>query len=180
MLSGLHFFAPCVVASGDIGDIVGPIIVFIVIAVQLMRAAKIFAKNKPGGQRPAPRPHSSQPDESLRDFLESLSGESRPGSKPLPESTPQVEAPPPVPPPMFVITRHTPAQPIPIVAQIVPDKPVPVKMTVPQRATRPAGSGRRLSDVIGRLGNRHLLREAIILREVLGPPLGERPRPPVA
>ena len=86
MLFGLHSFAPYVAASGgNIGDIVGPIIVFIVIAIQLMRAAKAFTKNKPSVQKPAAKPQSpSSADEALRDFLGSLSGE----SKPAPVSAP--------------------------------------------------------------------------------------------
>jgi hypothetical protein len=191
MLSGLHSFAPCVAAAGgNIGDLAGPIIVFIVIAIQLMRAARVFAKNKPNVQRPSPRSQSSpSPEDELRDFLGSLSGEPKPAPVSAPTqsvfTSPESQAaPPPIPMGTFIITRHTPAKTAPIVALPVPDAPapipIPVKTIVPQQASRPAGSGRRLADIVGRLGSRHLLREAIILREVLGPPLGQRPRPPIA
>jgi hypothetical protein len=192
MLFGLHFFSAYVAAAGgNIGDIAGPIIVFIVIAVQLMRAARTFSKNKPGGQRPqAQSQPSSSPEDDLRDFPGGLSGESKPTtvSVPIQPVIPHLE-PQSTPSPAqsmletkMVITRQTPAKPTPIVALPVPlaPTPVPVKAIVPHQATRPAGSGRRLSDVVGRLGSRHLLREAIMLREILGPPLGERPRPPIA
>ena len=55
--SGCIFSRPYVaVSGGNIGNIVGPIIVFIVIAIQLMRAAKAFTKNKPSVQKPAAKP----------------------------------------------------------------------------------------------------------------------------
>ena len=180
MSSAWIFLVPTITASSaGIGDMIGPIIIFVVIISQMIRAARNFTKNKPGHTVPNAKPQSRSPEEELRDFLGGLSGESRkapePARQPDVNTTTWNQAPPAVSGKTFTILRRSPPkEPQPV----MPTEPVelPLPVAIPVAKAEPMRIGRDLirSDITAALSTRQLLRQAIVLREVLGPPLGLR------
>ena len=167
----------------------------VVIFVIISKIAKASKKNAPPTQKPGlPDMSDFSPEDELRDFLKRLS----PGSEAAPPPVPQPQRhvpPPPVPIQTIrtittsqsgtvrtrVQTVHRPAprvQPTPppppiLEAVVVPAMPEPVHSPAPA-ASAPAPGDKRRAAIIADLRNRECLREAIILREILGPPLALR------
>jgi hypothetical protein len=183
MFSAWAFLLPTIMLSSDsIGDMIGPIIIFVVIITQIIRAARTFTKNKPVVSTvKSTKPLSRSPEEELRDFLGGLSGESKqvPATVPPPLSTaaPVHKTPPAVTHKSITILRRSAPKETPSVIHAAPiEVPAPVAIPVTKLEPMRTVSSRDLirSDIMAALSTRQLLKQAIVLREVLGPPLGLR------
>jgi len=170
------------------------LIIFSVIVTQILKASRAAKPRPPseggGGRERPPRPVSDASEE-LREFIEQLSGGKAPPSKP---------APPPVlasarpaarpaaaqrparrtatrPPPVPAAPRVAPPRPAAPRPSAVPPsglgKPIGTRRQAPRRRPR-ADIAPRLDEIVGRLDDRRALARAMVLREVLGPPLGLR------
>jgi hypothetical protein len=175
--------SPFTFMIGDIGDMIGPIVIFLVIVVQMIRAARTFTRNKPrpmDSRETIAKPRPLSPEEELRDFLGGLSGEHKqnPAPVPLPDSgaAAEDEAPPLIASrrTITILRRSPPMEPPPVFETMPVEAPAPMPIPVTKAPMRITGKDLVLSDITGALGNRQLLRQAIVLREVLGPPLGLR------
>ena len=188
------------IASGAEGFI-GFIVVLVIIVSQLVRAGKSISSAAGKPQRPAERGHA--PEDELRDFLKRLSqgadqpppllprqpappplphrtarttASSRPGaargrSQPAPQPAPhraQKVLPQPVPPAPAVIRAAPAPEP-----ETVPARAEPMRVTTPAAVASKAASRRR-AGIVTVLKDREAARSAILLREILGPPLSLR------
>ncbi len=142
-------------------------------------------------RRQAPRPESQTDEERIRKFLEALGQPA--GSKPPPKVTPRrAAAPPPPPPPATssparrsVLVPNLPplttapsdlpprVQPTPRPPAVQPQIIVPKNVVPLQQRTIVVAPVPALSaGLISRLGDPNAVRDAIVLREILGPPRG--------
>ncbi|MDA0321132.1 MAG: hypothetical protein O2923_00240 [Verrucomicrobia bacterium] len=176
----------------DILDGIIPVVAVIIwIVSSMMKVAK--KGQRPGRsdpmmpQEPAP---SGDPEEQLRRFLQGLSGaagQQAPGPPPVFEEEEEMEAPlrvvPPPPPPIRVVAATPRDQAAPSAYDRVertvaaPRSAAEARDPLAQESMRPVAS--RRSQPARRWLRRHLdtaesVRNAVILREVLGPPLGMR------
>jgi hypothetical protein len=179
----------------DILDGIIPVVAVIIwIVSSMMKVAK--KGPRPGRsapmtpQEPAP---SGDPQEQLRQFLQGLSGsagQQAPGPPPVfeeEEEEEEMEAPlrvvPPPPPPIRVAAATPRVQAVPNAYERVarpvhaPGSAMEARDPLAQETMRPVSS--RRSQPARRWLRRHLnsakgVRNAVILREVLGPPLGMR------
>jgi hypothetical protein len=177
--------------ADSLGNMALPIIIFIAIIFKVIKGFSNFSQSKPGTGQPKPRTDSLSPDTQIRDFLESLSGESKHEA----QHEAQATMPPPVPQPVRrpevrLTTKHTSYQ-----ISSVPRATAPAVPTVTMFETKPiiqpavvpamevrtpvkvAVAVQRLplrTSLIHKLAHRDSLREAILLREILGPPLALR------
>jgi hypothetical protein len=184
MFSAWTFLLPTITASGGgIGDMIGPIIIFVVIVSQMIRAARTFNKNKPISTTPSTKPQARSPEDELRDFLGGLSAETKQAPAPPPPppilSTEASHRPPPVVSHKSItILRRTAPKEMPPVIQAAPVVELPQPVAIPVTRLEPMRTGKDRdlirADIITSLSTRQLLRQAIVLREVLGPPLGLR------
>jgi len=176
--------------ADSLGDMLVPLIVVIVIIVNMIRAFKKFSQSRPGTGEAKPQTDSLSPEAQIRDFLDSLSGE----TKHQPEREEQAAMPPPVP----QTVRRPEIRPAPrkMTYQVspVPRATVAAVSTVTTLETKPiqpaivhgtdlrkpvrvavAVPGLHLrASLMHKLAHRDLLKEAILLREILGPPLALR------
>ncbi len=168
-------------------ELVWALFIIITIVAQIVKGARKVASQAPGkegdadGERNRPAP-----DDELRKFLEGLSG----GTPPKPAATP-----PPVPPPVRPMAqpqarpRQTVRKPEPIRIKPQPKpKPPPPRVAAPPIVEQPVAvapaalvaSPQRKASRFQKLLQKDLAdseaaQKAIVLREVLGPPLALRP-----
>lgn len=191
---------PRMMSSAGIDDLI-PVLVFLAIAIgQIMKAR---AKARQGGedreQRPPPS-GSASPQDELQEFLRSLSGAPPPPATPVPPpAPPQIRPPrrvpaaaPPVrpqprawsptpvpnrPPPR---TRTAAPPPVPTATRVValpqaPDPDASAYATETKVRKSAVASRRQLRIALGKdLISRQSLRKAIVLKEIVGSPLGSR------
>ena len=113
-------------------------IVFIIIAAGIIgQILKARAKAKGGpdsGPTSPSRPGSGSPEDELREFLQSLTGEVPPPKPPPPAAPPRLPPPVPAAPPIRTRTpaprRVTPPQPAPV--RPTPARPAPVRPAAPR------------------------------------------------
>ena len=186
-----------IVASGGEGIFWLIVTIFVIIS-QIAKASK---KNAPPTQKQGLPDAGGSPEEELRDFLKRLSGgaeESQQQPPPPPPRPQRPLPPPPLPAPAARTTaggqagaqripseppahhhRQKPrAEPLPAPVPQAVLTPAPAQMapvTVAPVAPRvPSGYWRAI--IVADLANRECQREAIILRDILGPPLALRRR----
>jgi hypothetical protein len=191
-IQGLEYLSQPTAAlfAGSLGDVAIPLIIVIVIIVNVIRGFSKFSQSRPGTGQAEPQTDSPSPDEQIRDFLESLSGETKHQAKHEQQSV----LPPPVPQPVarpvphqapprqtsfqsssaprITATAVTPVTTLETNIQhiVVPAldlrKPVKAAMTVQRPSFR--------TSLMRKLASGDSLRETILLREILGPPLALR------
>jgi len=159
------------------------LIIFSVIVTQILKASRAAKPRPPpeGGaaERRPPRPLTDASDE-LREFFEQLSGGKAPPSRPAPPPVPAAARPaapaaarrpgrgkPAEPPPVPAAPRAVPA------SAAGPGRPIGIRRQAPRRRPR-TEIAPRLEEIVGRLDDRRALARAMVLREVLGPPVGLR------
>lgn len=182
-----------IAASGGEGLFWLAVAIFVIIS-KIVQASK---KNAPPTRKPdQPDAADFSPEEELRDFLKRLS----PGTESVPPPMPQPQRPVPPPLPAQAARTTTSSQPgaararqpaTPTRAAAPKARPVPLPQPLPAQevvaavkrepvrsrapaAAVPAPENQRRAALIADLRNRESLREAIILREILGPPLALR------
>lgn len=160
------------------------VIILVSIVAQLVKAGK---RTSAGERPPRPGTPSESPGGELQDFLRSLSGQQTPPEPATLRVPPP--PPPPAPAPQKVRAVHSPApkkrvvqkpppppgQTQPVSAKVQqPASLTPTPVAAPAREPAPRLLGRNVALLFR---DRTSLREAIVLREVLGPPLGARTQP---
>ncbi len=169
--------------SANIGVIWGVFIIISIVA-QVIKSRRKVADQAPGGHA-SMREEGNQPatkDDELRQFLESLSG-----GKPRPEEIPPPviqrqelqpmlqQAPQPQPQQKPKKQRRPEQPPAPIITQPVPSPTVRIMPAVElETVVTPNTSLQRL--IRTELQQTNATRKAIVLREILGPPIALRPR----
>ena len=150
-------------------------------------------------QQPIPRSSETQSEEDrIRRFLEALG--QPPGTAPPPKVAPKRRVPPTVfspLPPLTTVPPPLPPEPAPVAAAppplpvaqrvfkpaIVQESDFEVREVVMQSSSEPTGPSRRLDaaapSLRSRLASPQGLRDAIILREIFGPPRSMQPFDPV-
>ncbi len=179
---------PFIVRAG-LDDLIPVIIVFTVIITRIIKAARAAKPLQPppppdrSVPPDAPRQPAREPADELREFLEALSGGEPARPKPPPPRTPVQPVPrqpilraaPPPPPARPMMAERAMAQPT--------QRPVPARKTQPQPPrTLPRSVYAHTTEtnplrdsLTASLRGRQSLRNAWLLREVLGPPVGLRP-----
>jgi len=161
------------IAMADTGGLFWFIIVVITIISQIIRLSKRGGAPRPDSRRPptpAPFPGANK---DLSDFLESLTGAPIERQPPPPRPEAQEPGPPPPPLPRVSVTPPASAAAPVRAVQARARQPVAVAPATAERGLAPKAAGKRLK-VFSQLRSPTSLRRAVVLREILGSPLGLR------
>jgi len=172
-------------------ELIWALFIIITVIAQIVKGTKKVSSQAPGkteeGAPGSPRESQerSEREDELRKFLETLAG----GQPSTPKPTATPSTPPPVPRTTRSVdqtpTRRRPRRPAaakptppPEPIRVAPPPPVPVLASSPVKPVVVMGSKRK--SVLGEQFRRDLkevgsARNSIVLREVLGPPIGLRP-----
>jgi len=161
------------IAAGGFDLFIWLIIIAATIIAQIVKAGR-----KVGGSvspdTPRPRSVGPAPQDELRDFLQTLSRTEQP-----PQAIARPAAPPPPPPARarpVAMPIHAP-RPEPRAMPLTPRRPARHTAAKPARTAPQRVPGSRSIQVARELGQKESLRKAILLREILGPPLALRESP---
>lgn len=156
--------------TADAGEgLISLIVVIAVIVAQIVKALKKAGAASGQGAPQQPVREYADPQEELRKFLEELSGVPQPPQR-APEAQKIVTPPhrqPASRPPPAAASKPKPAPP--------PQRKTPTPVVLQKDVyASPLGSSPRAAAFAKKLRNYGTARESIVLREILGPPLGLR------
>ena len=168
-------------AGADPEAIIWLIIIVASIVAQVIKSAREAGPGRkslhPNAPPPVPPTGPSSEADELRQFLESLGGAQQTTAPrpppPPPRPTARRPAPPPV--PTATVTPAAPVRPVPRRRAAAPTAPIaPAPATKRRRVNRTRNAVQRKVLMMA-VRDRDTLQEAILLREVLGPPIAMRP-----